>query len=222
MIPLLRISNQLRIPENNDWVIFILLGCAFLYLFMMIGLLRDSTIREFVLQEYSDSANSLLSWLIVTVVFCLTFSVLISQYVPIIPKPFSELGLFGLQLNKIGFTIIAVFCFYLIKVVFGYFFYQSTGNGNRWSIFYFTNTRFFFIASLVLMVLCVAHYYFPIDHHRIFPYYVGAGAFAFIFKIFYYLFHRNAVLPKEWYYKFLYICTLQFVPVIALWNILFF
>ncbi|MBE2274452.1 MAG: DUF4271 domain-containing protein, partial [Flavobacteriales bacterium] len=27
---------------------------------------------------------------------------------------------------------------------------------------------------------------------------------------------------KKWYYKFLYICTLQIIPVLVLWKVLFF
>ena len=222
MFPLLRIANQIRIPENNDWVIFILLGCAFLYVFMMAGLLRDSTVKEFILQEYTDAGNGFIIWIIVGFVFCLTFSVMISQYIPIVPEPFAKIGLAGYQLNKFGFSLIAVLLFYLSKSLAGYLFFQFTGNGKRWPVFYFTGTRYFFAASLVLMALCIVHYFFPVDHHIIFPYYVAAVAAALIFKILYYLLHRSNILPEDWYYKFLYICTLQIVPAIALWNLLFF
>ena len=222
MFPLLRTPNHIIIPQKHDWVILILLGCAFLYLFMMNGLLRDSTIKEFVLQEYTESGNGLLTWIIVGVVFCLTFSVLISQNIPIVPEPFGKIGLAGYQLNKFGFTFLAILLYYLIKSILGFLIFLFTGNSRRWPVFYFTSTRYFFVASLLLMVLCIVHFYFPIDHHIIFPYYVAAVVAAFIFKLLYYLLHRNHILPQEWYYKFLYICTLQIVPVLALWNLLFF
>ncbi|TQE61297.1 DUF4271 domain-containing protein, partial [Leptospira interrogans] len=36
-----------------------------------------------------------------------------------------------------------------------------------------------------------------------------------------YIFHNQPILPEKWYYKFLYICTLQIVPVLVLWKFLF-
>ncbi|MDO5616201.1 MAG: DUF4271 domain-containing protein, partial [Cruoricaptor ignavus] len=46
--------------------------------------------------------------------------------------------------------------------------------------------------------------------------------FLFSFKILFFTFNKNYILPKEWYYKFLYICTLQFAPLFALSKLLFF
>ncbi|WP_232815864.1 DUF4271 domain-containing protein [Chryseobacterium capnotolerans] len=73
-----------------------------------------------------------------------------------------------------------------------------------------------------MIILCVTHYYFPIDRNKIFPYYFFFFAFVFIFKVFFYLFHKNKILPEKWYYKFLYICTLQIAPLLLLWKLLFF
>lgn len=188
----------------------------------MISLHRNSSIKDFLVQEYYGSSNSFPSWLIVTIVFCLTFSVLVSQYVPIVPKFVSDIQLLGYHLNKFGFTFTVIIVFYLLKAFLGYVFYQSTGDAKKWAVFYFTNSRFYFIASLALIILNIIHYYFPIDKGVAFPYYLLLIAIVFIFKIFYYLFHKNQVLPKEWYYKILYICTLQIGPLFALWKLLFF
>jgi hypothetical protein len=216
------ITNHIRIPENNDWVILILLGCIFLYLFMMNVIEREANLKDFLLQKYFDASNNLPSWVITSCVTVLTLSVLISQYIPIVPKYIADLQILGYQLNKFGFCLIAIVFFYLIKSTLGFLFFQSIGDGKRWSIFYFTSTKFYFILSFLLIILCVTHYYFPIDRNKMFLYYLIFFSFVFIFKVFFYLFHKNNILPEKWYYKFLYICTLQIAPLLVLWKLLFF
>jgi hypothetical protein len=216
------ITNHIRIPENNDWVIFILLGCIFLYVFMMNIIEREANLRDFLLQKYFDASNNLPSWVITSCVTALTLSVLISQYVPVVPKYVADLQFFGFQLNKFGFCLIAVVLFYVLKSSLGFLFFQSIGDGKKWSTFYFTSTKFYFILSFLLIILCVTHYYFPIDRNKMFLYYLLFFSIVFIFKIFFYLFHKNNILPEKWYYKFLYICTLQIAPLLLLWKVLFF
>jgi len=215
-------TNHIRIPENNDWVIFILLGCIFLYVFMMNIIERDANLRDFLLQKYFDASNNLPSWIITSCVTTLSLSVLLSQYIPIVPKYVADLQVGGYQLNKFGYTLIAVVFFYVTKSSLGFLFYQSIGDGKKWSIFYFTSTKFYFVISFLLIILCVTHYYFPIDRYKIFSYYLLFFSFVFIFKVCFYLFHKNNILPEKWYYKFLYICTLQIAPLLLLWKLLFF
>lgn len=213
--------NHVRIPENNDWVIFILLGCIFLFIFMMNIIERDANLKDFLLQKYFDASNNLPSWIITSCVTGLTLSVLASQYIPVVPKFVADLQILGYQLNKFGFTFITIVFFYSAKSILGFLFYQSIGDGKKWSVFYFTATKFYFVLSFLLIILCVTHYYFPIDRNKSFLYYLYFFSFVFIFKVFFYLFHRNNVLPEKWYYKFLYICTLQIAPILLLWKVLF-
>ena len=221
-MPLLQtFKNEVRIPENNDWVVFILIGCLFLYIFMMNVIEREANLKDFLLQKYYDSSNNLPSWIITSLVTALSLSVLISQYVPIVPKYVTDFQPFGYQLNKIGYTAIIISLFYSFRTALGFLFYQAIGDGKKWSIFYFTSTKFHFILSALLIILCITHYYFPIDRNSAFIYYIYFFSFVFIFKVFFYLFHRNNILPQKWYYKFLYICTLQIAPLLMLWKLLF-
>ncbi|MCW3160481.1 DUF4271 domain-containing protein [Chryseobacterium oryctis] len=213
--------NHVRIPENNDWVIFILLGCVFLFVFMMNIIERDANLKDFLLQKYFDASNNLPSWVITSCVTALTISVLISQYIPFVPKYINDINILGFQLNKFGYTLAVIILFYLIKCALGFLFYQSIGDGKKWSIFYFTSTKFYFVLSFLLIILCIIHYYFNIDRSKVFIYYLLFFGFVFVFKIFFYLFHKNNVLPEKWYYKFLYICTLQIAPLLLLWKLLF-
>jgi len=222
-LPLLQtFKNEVRIPENNDWVVFILIGCLFLYIFMMNIVEREANLKDFLMQKYYDSSNNLPSWFITSTVTILSLSVLVSQYVAIVPKFVADFQPLGYQLNKIGYTFIVISLFYFVRTVLGYFFYQSIGDGKKWSIFYFTSTKFYFLFSVLLIILCVTHYYFPIDRSEAFIYYLFFFLFVFIFKVFFYLFHKNNILPQKWYYKFLYICTLQIAPLMLLWKLLFF
>ena len=182
---------------------------------------REANLKDFLLQKYYDASNNFPSWIITSVITVSCFSVLVSQYIPFVPKYVAEIQPFGYQLNKIGYTLIVVSLFYLVRSCLGYLLYQSIGDGKKWSIFYFTATKFYFIFSILMIILCVAHYYFPIDRNRAFVYYLCFFGFVFIFKLFFYLFHRNNILPQKWYYKFLYICTLQMAPILMLWKLLF-
>ncbi|WP_228458337.1 DUF4271 domain-containing protein [Chryseobacterium hagamense] len=203
-------------------MIFILLGCIFLYLFMMNVVEREANLKDFLLQKYYDSSNNLPSWVITSCVIILTLSVLISQYVPTVPKFVADLRILGYQLNKFGFCLMAVILFYLVRTSLGFLFFQSIGDGKKWTVFYFTAAKFYFVLSFLLIILCVMHYYFPVDRNEMFLYYLFFFSFVFIFKVFFYLFHKNKILPAKWYYKFLYICTLQIAPLLLLWKLLFF
>lgn len=218
----LSFDDQLRIPEHNDWVIFILLGCLFLYIFMINVVERGANLQDFVLQKFYDASNNFPSWMITSAVTILSLAVLVSQYIPVVPKFVADLGIAGYQLNKIGFALCAISGFYMLRTSLGFLLYQSIGDGKKWPIFYFTSTKFHFIFTFVLIVLCVMHYYFPIDKKVAFLYYMGFFLAVFIFKNLFYLFHKNRVLPQKWYYKFLYICTLQIAPLVLLWKVLFF
>nr|WP_307452724.1 MULTISPECIES: DUF4271 domain-containing protein [Chryseobacterium] len=183
---------------------------------------REASLRDFLLQKYFDSSNNLPSWIITSSITTLTLATLISQTIPTVPQFISEIQISGFQLNKFGYTLLVIAFFYLSKSALGFMFYHSTGDGKKWAVFYFTATKFYFILSFILIVLCIVHYYFPVDRHELFFYYLIFSLFVFIFKIFFYLFHRNNILPQKWYYKFLYICTLQITPLLLLWKLLFF
>jgi len=189
---------------------------------MFIFLLRDIRIKEFFVQEYADSSNNFLSWAITSAVFCILISVLISQYIPLVPKWVTSIHPFGFELNKFGFTFLSILLFYLLKTSFSYIFYSSVGNSRKWKLFYFTATKFYFGLSLLLMVLIFSHYYFDNKKGEELYFYLIFLMIVFVFKILFYFFHKNQILPVRWYYKFLYICTLQIAPLFALWRLLFF
>lgn len=213
---------MVRIVQHNDWVVMIIIGCILLYVFMLLYLHRDSSVKEFLLQKLADSSNNFLSWLIISVVFVVLLATLISQSIPIVPKRISDIHFLGYELNKLGFTLGSLIIFYSIKSAFTYVFFAGTGSVDRWFHFQFNAAKFYFTFSLALMVLCFYQYFYEVHSLQLFDYYFIGFSVAFLFKIFFYLLSPNNILPEKWYYKFLYICTLQIIPVLVLWSVLFF
>lgn len=213
---------MVRITEQNDWVIFLLVGCIFLYIFMLFSLQRESSLKEYLLHKFPDSTNNLLSWIISSVVYCLIFSAFISPYLPIVPKEISKVQLGGYEINKFGFAFLSISLFYFLKNILGYLFYAATGNVKKWELFSFTASKFYFCFSLVMMAFVVVNTILKVPRIESFDFFAGSFLFIFLFKLAYYIFHRSKILPEKWYYKILYICTLQIIPVLVLWKILFF
>ena len=189
---------------------------------MLLSLQRESSVREFLLQKFPDSSNNFPSWVIISFVFVLLFSTLVSQFIPIVPRKISEVQIMGYELNKFGFTFLAVSGIYFSKNILSYLYYAGTGNSKKWKVFYFAASKIYFVFSIILMVACVVKYFYDIALSVAFDMLVGGFLLLFGFKLIFYFFHRNDILPKKWYYKILYICTLQITPVLVLWKILFF
>lgn len=213
--------NYIRWTENNDWVIASILIGLFAYVFMLLSLNRESSLKDFILHPISEGANLLANWVIISMVFVLVMAVLLSQYIPVVPKTISQYHLFGWELNKWGFTLLAITLFYVSKSLVSYLFYMSINEGDRWTRLVFVSTKFYFILSLIIMIINIVHYYFGIDYGIVLRYYWFFAVFVFVFKLFFYGFNKNSILPEDWYYKILYICTLQIIPIGVLWRLLF-
>ncbi len=183
---------------------------------------RESSIKDFLLQPFYDSGNSLPTWIIVSVVFSLQISVLLSQFIPVVPRLINNFSLFSYSLNKFGFAFCSISAFYLVKTILSWFFYSSIGSEKAWGKFYFVSTKFYFVFSIVLMILNFVNYFGDIDKRIFFNGVLVGLVFTLIFKLLFYFFNKNKILPIEWYYKILYICTLQIAPVFAIWRLLFF
>lgn len=211
-----------RIVQQNDWVVFILVGCVLLYIFMLLYLQRDSSVKVFLMQKFADSSNNFLSWTIISLVHCLLLATLLSQSIPLVPKAITEIHLFGYELNKFGFTLAMIIAFYGIKNMLSYIFYAGTGSIKKWSLFQFTASKIYFTLSFLLIVLCVYQYFYEVYIIQLFDYYAIGFGIVFLFKILLYSLSRNKILPQKWYYKILYICTLQIIPIILLWRVLYF
>lgn len=102
---------------------------------MMNVIERDANLKDFLLQKYFDASNNLPSWVITSCVSALTLAVLLSQYIPTVPKYVTDLQIMGYQMNKFGYTLTVVVLFYLLKSSFGFLFYQSIGDGKKWPVF---------------------------------------------------------------------------------------
>lgn len=223
MCVLLQKKSLIRIVENNDWVIYSILGIAIIYIISSRVLNKDISFVEHLRLSIEDSSNIFINWFISGFIYVFILSVFLSQYIPVVPRFISDhINLGGYTLNKFGFIFITYLLLYGIKCVLSYLFFASSGNADRWKSYTFNINKFFRIIILLFCALTLVHYFYPIDHFRVFNYYIGMLVFIFAGKIAFLLFNRNPTLPKEWYYKFLYICTLQILPHLVVWKFLFF
>ncbi|OJX33174.1 MAG: hypothetical protein BGO86_04055 [Chryseobacterium sp. 36-9] len=213
---------MIRITENNDWVVYCILGSIFIYIILLSVFQRDANIKDFLTQKIEDSNNLTPSWLIISIVRCVMLSLLLSQFVPVIPKVFSEIQFFGYQINKFGFTLMSVIVFDIIRNMLTFFFYSSIGSGKNLKGLTLVSSKFYFLESIALIIAGFTLYFYPIDPVKYFYFIIGLVVGSFVLKNLIYIFHNQTILPEKWYYKFLYICTLQIVPTLVLWKFLFY
>lgn len=211
----------IRIVENNDWVIFTLLILGAIYLVMFYSLQRGLSLKEFLLQDYNEKQNSLLCWAIISIGFSIALSVLMAQYIPIVPRFMVEYNINGYVLNKIGMMITSFLVFYFVKSFITALFYKGIGQLEKYWVLGFIAQKFYFILSLLLILINLIHYYLPIDREKMYVFYILGFFLFFIGKNIFYFFHKEQPLPEEWYYKILYICTLQILPLLAIWKLIF-
>ena len=203
-------------------MVYCILGSIFAYIIVLSVFNRDANIKDFLLQKVEDSNNLTPSWTIISIVRSVMISLLLSQFVPVVPKFISDIQLFGLQLNKFGFTFLAVISFDIIKNWLTFFFYNSIGDGKNLKGLALMSSKFFFLESIGLIIAGFVLYHYPVDLVQYFYAVIFILISLFILKNLIYIFHNQAILPEKWYYKFLYICTLQIVPILVLWKFLFF
>ncbi|WP_028121985.1 DUF4271 domain-containing protein [Epilithonimonas tenax] len=214
--------SLVRIAEHNDWVVYCILGSIFAYIIVLSVFNRDANIKDFLTQKIEDSNNLTPSWTIISIVRSVMITVILSQFVPVVPKFVSDLQLFGIQLNKFGFTFLAVMTFDIVKNILTFLYYNSIGEGKKLKRLASISSKFYFLESIGLIAAGFALYYYPLDLVRYFYVVLFVLISLFVMKNLIYIFHNQAILPEKWYYKFLYICTLQIVPVLVLWKFLFF
>lgn len=221
-IMLANFENYPRMVVNNDWVVLSVLLCICLYIFMIHFLKGESNIIDFFTSTLEDSTNVTISWFITSFCHVLLLSTLLVDYLPYIPMALSEYQIAGYTVSRFGFVFISLSVFYLLKTMISYFYYQSIGENAIWEMLTFVITKFYFVISFLLIGLIMANYFYLIDRLVFFKVIAVLGVILFIFKLLFYHFNYSKILPELWYYKFLYICTLQIAPVFAIWKVLFY
>ena len=217
-----KIFLLIRLAENNDWVVFIILGAILVFIMVLQYLQREAGLVAFFTQNFIDSSNIFPTWLVVSVVYTVLLATYFSQFIPLVPKVAEQVSPFGYSLNKFGFALLGISVFYFIRFFLTFFFYSSIGQDKKWGKLYFVSSKFYFAVSILLIIAIITNYYFDINRLLLLKISLFFVIFIFIFKNLFFAFNKNYILPNEWYYKFLYICTLQFAPLLALWKLLFF
>ena len=212
---------MVRIVENHDWVIFTLLGLGVVYLILFNWVQKEVSFREYLLQSYGEAQNNLLSWVFVSCVFIVSQALLLAQYIPIVPRYVMDNDISGWVPNKIGFMIIILSVYYLLKTLITLLFYRAVTRPKKWMILGFIAQRFYFVESLLIILAVIVHYYLGVDKQQAYLIYIITELVFFVVKNICYFLHKEKPLPEEWYYKILYICTLQILPMLAVWKFVF-
>lgn len=213
--------NIIRENTHNQWAIWVVLACLFAMVLLVIFTHQYGSFKKYLLQEYYESASHLTNWIALSIIFWLLQAVLVSPYLPMIPHDLVALHIGDYHLNKLGSVLLCSGLMQFSVSVLGAGLFLTTGNAERWPRYFYAISRFYFVYCLLLVVGIIALYYYPVDRYVFFVLLVTGFGIIFIFKQLYLIFHRLEILPAEWYYKILYICTLQFAPLLALWNYLF-
>ncbi len=213
---------MVRIPEQNDWVVYILFGSISVVVLTLLYLHREASLKDFLLQERSNVGNKFPTWIIFSVLNVVLIATLAAQYIPSVPRAINNFSILGFSLNKFGFACGAMALYYVLRSVFTYLFFASVGQDGAWYNMFFTAMRYYLVLCIIWMVFIFVSYFFPINRVLLINVITLFIPVAFVFKNALYLFSRVPVLPSECYYKFLYICTLQIAPLLALCRLLFF
>gem|GEM_PF-4037992 len=173
---------MVRIVENYDWVIFTLLGLGVVYLILFNWVQKEVSFREYLLQSYGEAQNNLLSWIFVSCVFIVSQALLLAQYIPIVPRYVSDNDISGWIPNKIGFMIIILSVYYLLKALITLLFYRAVTRPKKWLILGFIAQRFYFVESLIIMLAVIVHYYLGVDKQQAYLIYIIAEIGLFCCK----------------------------------------
>lgn len=213
---------MIRILEYKDWVIFSLLGVGFLYVFLFRVLLRDIGLVEYLKLSIEMANNRFQSWVITSLGFIIVLALALVPYLSVTPALFSEyFSIAGYEPSRFGSVLVVVLALWAYRAFFTYFLLASLGDVDRWDRFYFVSTKFFLVYTIVLAAMVVLQYYIPIDRGQMLYVYFVLFGVGFIFKNLIYYYHKQPTLPEEWYYKILYICTLQILPALVVLKFLF-
>ncbi|NAW51669.1 DUF4271 domain-containing protein [Elizabethkingia argentiflava] len=214
---------MIRVIENNDWIIYSIIGIIILYIISSKILNKEVSFIEDLQLSLEESNNVGISCILSSFIYIFILSILLSQYIPIVPKFITEnLHLNGYSLNKFGFTFVSYLVLYSGKYLFSYLFFTCSGNMQRWKSYMFNLGKFFRVITILFCAMTIALYFFPINRFQALEYYIFILICIMLCKIAFLLFSASPTLPQEWYYKFLYICTLQILPHLAIWKFLFF
>jgi|GEM_PF-87950 len=213
----------IRSVENNDWVILVLLGVASIYATMFRLLNKDQSLLEYMKLPVEYGGNLLMNWVVSGFIYVSVSSVLLFDYVQEIPDFVTDnISLWGYNFNEFWFIFIVNSVFYIIKCIFSYLFFVVTGNVKRWKTYVFVVNKLFYFAILPTCLLVFIYYFYPINQDYFFNILVIFFFLLLLLKNIFLIVSANKPLPREWYYKFLYICTLQILPHLILWWFLFF
>lgn len=214
---------MVRILENKDWIIYSIIAIIVLYIFTSRVINKGLSLTDFLFLPKENTGNLYVNYSLISLAYVFILSVFLSPHLPIIPQWVAEHVVFqGYTLNKLGFTFLSFSLFYLSKCLLSYLFFKSSFSIKNWNWFVFKLNKFYGVLVALFTLLTIFEYFTPLTTHISLTHYLGILIIILLAKVMLLLFNRDPVFPNGWYYKFLYICTLQITPYLAIVKFLFF
>lgn len=220
-MPLLLFTNTLREPLDAEWVVWLLLGSLFALVGSFRLLYQHPNAWQYLKAPLVPSVNNLVFYFIVSGISTTLLAALLSSYVSLLPDWVDAWRIQGIGLSPYGYTWWVLALTDLARVIMTFLFFAATGNARSWINFYYMMGKYLAVYSILLMILCCMRYFFPVDVYEFGKVLVICLAIFFSVKILLGLLHRPEALPAQWYYKILYICALQFAPILLVAQLLF-
>lgn len=204
-----------RLTENKDFITYVLLT-GLLILIIMKALFFDVFEETFKLNPEQKSENKLIVGGAITLVFVLFISLIINSLI----KEEIAITIFPSSVSSYLIIVLSLLAFVILKNLFAYLFhiiidgYESYFNISQIRV---TNASWLMMGSLFLVL-----YYFYSPFDKTYFLYITIGFFVTIKAVewLYYLLKKFANNNLQWYYKIVYLCTFEILPVVIILKVL--
>jgi len=211
----LTITNIARVINNTDFItLLLLIGLLILVLAKVI--FQDFFGKAFQLKNENFENQYLISGFL-TLVLLINFTILI---IPFVKNITSSLYFTNIYIKYIAvFILLSVF--YLIKNLFFYLYHVILTNQESYTEFVqlrITNTSWLIIYSFLMILY---YFYSSFEKKYFTEIIIILYLFIKIIEWIIYIIQNKTEKQLQWYYKIVYLCTLEILPLVVIFKFLF-
>jgi hypothetical protein len=219
--------EKIRVAPELHWPILALLAILSLYILANTLLNKNMSIGDYLRQTYHPESHYFGQVLLIGLVFTSLLSLWLWPLLPTLPAWLQDIEVMGYVPNKFGYLLACMASYMIIKHLLCWCFYLCSGSLKRWVPYCFSLHKFYLVFSALVVLLIINQYFLHVEHYFLpkgFDEHRTYGLILvgmFVTKCIFEFFHQEPILPKQWYHKFLYLCTLQILPLLVLAKLLF-
>ncbi len=209
------IQSLERVSENKDFITYVLLVGLFI-LVLMKAMFFDVFETVFKLTAKKKPDNQLLAGSGITLVFVLFISLIVDYFL----KDKITLSVFPTQIGTYFIILFSSLIFVILKNLFAYLFHIIIDGYE--SYYNISQIRITNVSWMMIVALCLILYYFYTPFNKDYFIYISAALFSIIKIVewLYYLLKKFAGNNLQWYYKIVYLCTFEILPLAIILKIL--